>query len=101
MYIGTKFKPSEIKVQLVCTKCGKTEMGSVESFRSRIPMCSWCHEIMDESNVMEPGDCFIPEPKIEVICKFCRRTEKIQDAHFHNDGYVCERCWDERLRSTE
>jgi hypothetical protein len=35
------------------------------------------------------------------ICKFCRREDATEEFHFHQGGYVCEGCWDERLRVTE
>ena len=36
-----------------------------------------------------------------IHCKLCRRSAPEVSAHRHQDGWVCEDCWDERLRSTE
>lgn len=36
-----------------------------------------------------------------VNCKFCHRPVNINTAHLHDNGYVGECCWDERLRQTE
>lgn len=35
-----------------------------------------------------------------VDCKFCRRLSSTLTSHAHGDSWVCERCWDERLRTT-
>lgn len=40
-------------------------------------------------------------PSNNVDCKFCHRSISDDTAHRHDDGWVCEECWDERLRSTE
>lgn len=36
-------------------------------------------------------------------CKFCETEVDTRgdDVHKHEDGWVCEECWDERLRVTE
>jgi len=34
-------------------------------------------------------------------CKFCGELRPVVSMHRHNDGYVCNDCWDERLRNTE
>jgi hypothetical protein len=34
-------------------------------------------------------------------CKFCQRTIPEHLARTHDDGWVCNGCWDERLRTTE
>lgn len=36
-----------------------------------------------------------------VTCKFCEKEVEDVTAHRHQNGYVCEDCWDERLRTTE
>jgi formylmethanofuran dehydrogenase subunit E len=36
-----------------------------------------------------------------VECKFCEESTDARTAHRHDGGYVCEGCWDERLRATE
>ena len=36
-----------------------------------------------------------------VLCKFCRKLVEALAAHRHDGGYVCDGCWDERLRETE
>lgn len=36
-----------------------------------------------------------------VSCAFCHQEEIEALAHRHADGWVCEECWDERLRATE
>lgn len=36
-----------------------------------------------------------------VECKFCKKHTPAPKAHLHQNGYVCEKCWDERLRVTE
>jgi len=38
---------------------------------------------------------------LRVTCKLCNEKTIIGYAHRHQDGYVCEECWDERLRNTE
>jgi len=35
-----------------------------------------------------------------VICKFCDKYEDPEKAHLHQDEWVCDECWDERLRIT-
>jgi len=35
-----------------------------------------------------------------VSCKFCRRGTPLLEAHRHQDGWVCDMCWDERLRAS-
>jgi len=35
------------------------------------------------------------------VCKFCGDTIAKINAHLHQDTWVCEECWDERLRITE
>lgn len=35
-----------------------------------------------------------------VPCQVCDATTAIGVAHKHQDGWVCEACWDERLRTT-
>jgi recombinational DNA repair protein (RecF pathway) len=34
-------------------------------------------------------------------CKFCDTQYFPVSMHRHDGGYVCENCWDERLRVTE
>lgn len=42
------------------------------------------------------------EDEIETVtCKFCHEFERLGVAHRHDNGYVCENCWDDRLRTTE
>jgi hypothetical protein len=36
-----------------------------------------------------------------VTCKFCNGQESALLAHRHQDGYVCEECFDPRLKVTE
>lgn len=36
-----------------------------------------------------------------VRCKFCDEEGEAVKAHMHQGEYVCENCWDERLRTTE
>lgn len=36
-----------------------------------------------------------------VICKFCLQDAPSKTAHLHQEQYVGECCWDERLRSSE
>jgi len=33
-------------------------------------------------------------------CKFCEEPIESTDYHSHQDGIVCQNCWDERLRVT-
>lgn len=42
----------------------------------------------------------VPITRIE-LCKFCGDQFDVDDMHLHQNGFVCEDCWDERLRSTE
>jgi hypothetical protein len=37
----------------------------------------------------------------QVSCKFCQRPAPRGEAHVHQDGFVGECCWDERLRVSE
>ena len=34
----------------------------------------------------------------EVDCKFCGEITNQRKAHWHDGGWVCEKCWDERLK---
>jgi len=34
-------------------------------------------------------------------CQFCKALAAPDEWHLHQDGVVCESCWDERLRSSE
>lgn len=43
----------------------------------------------------------ISQAEVIVICKFCGRPTPAKTAHLHQNGWVGEECWDERLRSTE
>ena len=36
-----------------------------------------------------------------VTCKLCHKTCNGKYAHLHRGEYICESCWDERLRITE
>lgn len=36
-----------------------------------------------------------------VLCKFCGNACDPNTAHRHDHGWVCDDCWDERLRTTE
>lgn len=40
-------------------------------------------------------------PRDWVHCKFCMKQERPRKAHLHQGAWVCENCWDERLRITE
>lgn len=57
--------------------------------------CSDCHR--------EWQDQYILARIIEydVKCKFCEKSTASRSAHLHQDEWVCESCWDERLRSSE
>ena len=35
-----------------------------------------------------------------VICRFCHQPTDAKTAHRHEDLWVCDECWDERLRTT-
>lgn len=52
-----------------------------------------------------PYDTYeIEDPNIigeDTWCKFCDRICHIGDMHKYGDRYVCEECWDERLKVTE
>ena len=37
----------------------------------------------------------------DVCCKICDRPCHIGDTHRHSSGYICNECWDERLKITE
>jgi hypothetical protein len=37
----------------------------------------------------------------QVMCRFCHCMVAEADAHRHDNRWVCEACWDERLRATE
>jgi DNA polymerase len=37
---------------------------------------------------------------LEYCCKFCGRTFNSKYPHSHQSGFVCDDCWDERLRAT-
>jgi hypothetical protein len=39
--------------------------------------------------------------KRTVTCKLCHQEVPSHTAHLHQDGWVGDCCWDERLRSTE
>lgn len=41
------------------------------------------------------------EAKGLVECKLCRQLVPAETSHLHQDEFVCELCWDERLRTTE
>lgn len=49
---------------------------------------------VDELDVGLSGD-------IDYYCKFCRTTFNSVYPHSHQSGFVCDDCWDERLRATE
>lgn len=36
----------------------------------------------------------------EVTCKLCEETAPVATSHPHRNGWVCDGCWDERLRIT-
>lgn len=36
-----------------------------------------------------------------VYCKFCNNTTGAAAAHLHDGMWVCEECWDARLKATE
>lgn len=36
-----------------------------------------------------------------VSCKFCNAETSAGTAHLHQEAYVCENCFDERLRTTQ
>jgi len=36
-----------------------------------------------------------------VCCKFCNEECDVSEAHVHQEEYVGECCWDERLRMTD
>lgn len=39
---------------------------------------------------------------IEMVkCKFCGKHTSADEAHLHDKEYVCEECWDDRLKITE
>jgi len=38
---------------------------------------------------------------IKVECRFCHEMVPQPEAHCHDGHFVCESCWDERLRTTE
>jgi hypothetical protein len=46
-------------------------------------------------------DPFEPDIIEKLPCKFCGELEQAHKAHLHQGRYVCEKCWDERLRTTE
>ena len=43
----------------------------------------------------------LPEEPTKAPCKFCQILVLLDEAHRHDDGWVCAGCWDERLRNTE
>jgi formylmethanofuran dehydrogenase subunit E len=36
-----------------------------------------------------------------VACRFCGDLVLNSSSRLHQDGWVCDKCWDERLRTTE
>jgi hypothetical protein len=38
---------------------------------------------------------------VNTLCKLCGQKVDVNTAHRHQEGYIGECCWDERLRTTE
>lgn len=54
-------------------------------------------------NIAHVGIYCIP-PKNETMgyeCRFCTTVDQPKNMHLHQGFYVCDGCWDERLRITE
>jgi len=41
------------------------------------------------------------EKEDTIYCKLCHSFQPLRGANSHQDGWVCDGCWDERLRSTQ
>jgi len=50
------------------------------------------HEV-EESDFDDESD--------QVTCKFCSKLTAADTAHLHQGEWICDNCWDDRLRSTE
>ena len=55
-------------------------------------------EITDRTPDIGYFDPNVVKRVVRVTCKFCGNKVYIGMAHRHGDGYVCEECWDERLK---
>lgn len=45
---------------------------------------------------------FVPTKKKRCVrCKFCGSLVAKKTAHLHQGSWICEVCWDDRLKSTE
>ena len=58
-------------------------------------------EIVDEAARSAHTDRVAAVHRIGVECKLCNKPTNAATAHLHQDEYVGECCWDERLRVTE
>jgi hypothetical protein len=46
-------------------------------------------------------EAMLMEDMSKVDCKFCNGRPYAVEAHYHDGGYVCPDCWDDRLKATE
>ncbi len=57
------------------------------------------------ADIVEELDSVLQEQEEDeeeyVECKFCNKEVDATTAHLHKGQWVCEGCWDERLRITE
>jgi len=58
-------------------------------------------DILDEYGNPRIGDFYVKKVHHRTKCKFCGTEDYPSAMHLHNGGYVCDNCWDERLRATE
>ena len=55
-------------------------------------------EVLD---MLSPDSREVVESFEVVECKLCQGLTELKTAHRHDDAYVGDECWDERLRATE
>jgi hypothetical protein len=100
----------EDTIDYTSKRVGTAHKEDIVGGRARCRICGW----IDEADPSDPvvrewhGDSFeeaedetLPTGLQTVECKLCHNQVPIKTAHLHQDGYVGECCWDERLRSTE
>lgn len=95
---------SIVTLQVVCESCDadrvKEELeewyygSDVGMYRMSVNNTPMKLSNLDEDNPT-------PDWNLSVSCKFCDKDCHPRRAHLHQGKYVCEDCWDERLRTTE
>jgi len=83
--------------------------GKGEQRTRRMSTQDWLEEAEEDILIEKEIEMKVYESKLlkdemepeTVTCCFCKRQTSVSTAHLHQDTWVGECCWDERLKTTE